>query len=72
MDGDNLLHKDRQGRRGGVVTLYVQQNLECIEDNCGNCGSRIECLWVKIQGVISKCDLTVDICYQPPNQDDKG
>ncbi|XP_040977090.1 uncharacterized protein LOC121232754 [Aquila chrysaetos chrysaetos] len=38
----------------------------------GDCGSPIECLWVKIRGVVSKGDLTVDICYRPPNQDDKA
>ncbi|KAK4812899.1 hypothetical protein QYF61_027293 [Mycteria americana] len=71
MDGYRLLWKDRQGRRGGIV-LYVKENLECIEVNCGDCGSPIKCLWVKIRGVISKGDLTVGICYQPPNQDDKA
>lgn len=33
-----------------------------------NCGSPIECLWVKIRGVISKGDLTISICYQSANQ----
>ncbi|GAB0188677.1 hypothetical protein GRJ2_001333000 [Grus japonensis] len=68
MDGYRLFHKDRQGRRGGVATLYVKENLECIEVNYGNCGSPIKCLWVKIRGIVSKGDLRVDICYRPPNQ----
>ena len=50
----------------------VKENLEYMEVNYGNYGSSIECLWVKIRGVISKGDLTVGICYQPPNQDDKA
>ncbi|GAB0210376.1 hypothetical protein GRJ2_003503400 [Grus japonensis] len=72
MDGYRLFRKDRQRRRGGGVMLYVKENLECIEVNYGNCGSPIECLCVKIRGVISKGDLTVGICYQPPKQDDKA
>ncbi|KAM6103455.1 uncharacterized protein LJ206_014212 [Theristicus caerulescens] len=57
MDGYRLFCKDRQGRKGGGVMLYVKENLECIEVN-GNCGSPIECLWVKIRGIVSKEDLT--------------
>ena len=72
MDGYRLFHKDGQGRRGGEVMLYVKNNLECIEVSYSNCGSPIECLCVKIRGVFSKGDLTVDLCYQPPNQDDKA
>ena len=63
MDGYRLFHKDRQGRRGGVVVLYVKENLGCIEVNYGDCGSPVECLWVKITGVISNGDLTIGICY---------
>jgi len=62
-------HKERQGRRG--VVLYVKENLECIELSYSDCGSPIECLWVKIRGVVSKGDIIIGICYRPPNQDDK-
>ena len=40
--------------------------------NYGDCGSPVERLWVKIGGVVSKGDLTVGVCYRPPNQNDKG
>ncbi|KAK4828724.1 hypothetical protein QYF61_000715 [Mycteria americana] len=72
MDGYRLFCKDRQGRRGGGVALYVKENLDCIEVNYSDCGSPIKCLWVKIRGFISKRDLTVGICYRPLNQDDKA
>ena len=72
MDGYWLFRKGRQGRRRGGITLYVKENLEKIEAGCGNSGSPITCLQVKIRGVISKGDLTVGICYQPPNQDNKA
>lgn len=52
--------------------LYVKENLECVEADSGDGGSPIKCLQVKIQRVISKWDLTVGICYQPPNQDNKA
>jgi len=68
----NLLHKDRQGRRGGWVMLYVKENPECTEFIYSDRGSRIKCLWVKIRGVVSKWDLTVGICYWPPDKDDKA
>lgn len=30
--------------------LCVRENLKCLEINCGNCKTPIECLWVKIRG----------------------
>ena len=63
MDGYKLFRKDRQGRRGGGVALYIKENLECIKVDYGACKCSIECLWVKVKGVISKQDLTVGICY---------
>lgn len=61
--------KDRQGGGRGGVTLDVKENLECVGVNCGDCGSPMECLCIE---VISKVDLTLDIYYQPPNQDRKA
>ena len=63
MDSYRLFRKDRQGKRGGGVTLYIKENLECIKVNYGDCECSIECLWVKIRGVVSKQDLTEGICY---------
>lgn len=31
MDGYRLLRKDRQGRRGGGMALYIAEGLECTE-----------------------------------------
>jgi len=44
MNSYRLFCKDRQGRRGGKVALYVKEHLEYIEVNYGDCGSPIECL----------------------------
>lgn len=47
-------------------------NHEHIEVNYSDYGSSIKCLWVKIRGDIPKGHLTLGICHQPANQDDKG
>ncbi|PKU34213.1 hypothetical protein llap_15484 [Limosa lapponica baueri] len=44
MDGYKHFRRDRQGRRGGGVALYVREDYECVELTEGN--GRIECLWV--------------------------
>ncbi|PKU32319.1 adaptin ear-binding coat-associated protein 1 [Limosa lapponica baueri] len=67
MDGYKLFRRDRQGRRGEGVALYVRESYECRELIEGN--SRVECLWVRIRGRASKTDIVVGVCYRPPNQD---
>ncbi|PKU48789.1 mitochondrial fission process protein 1 [Limosa lapponica baueri] len=67
MEGYKLFRRDRQGRRGGGVALYVREDYECVELTEGN--GRVECLWVRIKGRASKADIVVGVCYRPPNQD---
>ncbi|PKU29698.1 adaptin ear-binding coat-associated protein 1 [Limosa lapponica baueri] len=67
MDGYKLFRRDRQGRRGGGVALYVREGYECRELIEGN--SRVKCLQVRIRGRASKADIVVGVCYRPPNQD---
>ncbi|GAB0203241.1 mitochondrial enolase superfamily member 1 [Grus japonensis] len=43
MDGYKLFRRDRQGRRGGGVALYVKECFDCLELNDGD--DRVECLW---------------------------
>ncbi|KAK4820971.1 hypothetical protein QYF61_009437 [Mycteria americana] len=43
MDGYKLFRRDRQGRRGGGVALYVRECFDCLELNDGD--DRVECLW---------------------------
>lgn len=66
--GYRLFHKDRQGRRRGVVTFYVKKNLEGIQVNYGDSGSPIECLWFKIREVSSRGKLS----YWPADKGDKA
>ncbi|KAK4829639.1 hypothetical protein QYF61_005850 [Mycteria americana] len=68
MDGYEIFRRDRQGRRGGGVALYVRECLDSLELNDGD--DRVECLWVRIRGKAKKADIVVGICYRPPNQDE--
>ncbi|KAK4823371.1 hypothetical protein QYF61_001719 [Mycteria americana] len=68
MDGYKLFRRDRQGRRGGGVALYVRECFDRLELNDGD--DRVECLWVRIRGKAKKADIMVGVCYRPPNQDE--
>ncbi|KAK4806962.1 hypothetical protein QYF61_027329 [Mycteria americana] len=67
MEGYRLFRRDRQGRRGGGVALYVRERLDCtaltVSDNV------VENLWVRIRKVENKGDV-VGVYYQSPSQDD--
>ncbi|KAK4813675.1 hypothetical protein QYF61_019568 [Mycteria americana] len=69
MDGYKLFRRDRRGRRGGGVALYVRECLDSLELNDGD--DRMECLWVRISGKANKADIVVGVCYRPPNQDEE-
>ena len=43
MDGYKLFRRDRRGKRGGGVALYVRDFFDCIE--LDNCDDKVECLW---------------------------
>ncbi|PKU47468.1 rna-directed dna polymerase from mobile element jockey-like [Limosa lapponica baueri] len=47
MDGYKLFRRDRQGRRGGGVALYVREDYDCVELTEGN--GKVECLWHIVQ-----------------------
>ncbi|KAK4826884.1 hypothetical protein QYF61_012072 [Mycteria americana] len=69
MDGYKLFRRDRRGRRGGGVALYVRECLDSLELDDGD--DRVECLWVRIRGKANKADIVVGVCYRPPNQDEE-
>ncbi|KAK4806872.1 hypothetical protein QYF61_012593 [Mycteria americana] len=61
MDGYKLFWKDRKGRRGGGVALYVKEKFESMEVSYGDHKSSTECLWIKIRGIITKGDLMLAV-----------
>ena len=69
MDGYRLFKRDRQGRKGGGVTLYVKKECECMEINDGD--DRVESLWVRIKAKANKTDIIVGVCYRSPNQNEE-
>ncbi|KAK4832671.1 LOW QUALITY PROTEIN: hypothetical protein QYF61_024967 [Mycteria americana] len=69
MEGYKLFRRDRQGRRGSGVALYVREYFDCLEPDDGD--ERVECSWVRIRGKANKADIMVEVCYRPPNQDEE-
>ena len=69
MDGYKFFRKDRQGRRGGGMALYVKECFEVTELMTGD--NKVESLWVKIRGRADKADILVGVCYRPPSQDEE-
>ncbi|CAM2112663.1 unnamed protein product [Caretta caretta] len=70
MDGYKLFRKDRQGRKGGGVALYVREQYDCSELKY-EIAEKPECLWIKFRSVSNKGDVMVGICYRPPDQGDE-
>ena len=71
MEGHRLFRKDRQGRGGGGVTLYVSDQLECMELHLGMDEEPTESLWVRIKGRAGTGDIIVGVCYRPPTRKTK-
>ncbi|GAB0210021.1 mitochondrial enolase superfamily member 1 [Grus japonensis] len=72
MEGYRLFRKDRQGRRGGGVALYVNDHLECMELHLGMEEELTESLWVRIKGRAGAGDIIVGVSYRPPDQGDRA
>ncbi|GAB0180798.1 hypothetical protein GRJ2_000545100 [Grus japonensis] len=72
MEGYRLFRKDRQGRRGGGITLYVNDQLECMELHLGMDEEPTKSLWVRIKGRAGTGDIIVWVCYRPPDQGDQA
>ncbi|KAK4830250.1 hypothetical protein QYF61_009317 [Mycteria americana] len=69
-DGSKLFRRDRQGRRGSGVALYVRKCFDCLELNDGD--DTVQRLWVRIREKVSKADIMVGGCFRPPNQDEEA
>ncbi|PKU42582.1 adaptin ear-binding coat-associated protein 1 [Limosa lapponica baueri] len=70
MDGYKLFRRDRQGRRGGGVALYVRECFDCTELDSSD--DEVECLWVRMKGKANKGDFVLGVCYRPRNQDEEA
>ncbi|RMC06327.1 hypothetical protein DUI87_15758 [Hirundo rustica rustica] len=68
-DGNKLFRRDRKGRRGGGVALYIREAFDVmgIETN----DNEVKCRWVRIQGKANKADILLEVCYHPPSQEEE-
>ncbi|KAJ7398094.1 mitochondrial fission process protein 1 [Pitangus sulphuratus] len=69
VDGYILFRRDRQGRRGGGVALYLRESLDSVELEVSD--NMVECLWVRIRGKANKADILMGVCYRPSDQDEE-
>ncbi|PKU45166.1 mitochondrial fission process protein 1 [Limosa lapponica baueri] len=69
MSGYKLFRRNRQGRRGGCVALYIRELFDSIEIDSSD--EEVECLWVRVKGKANKGDFVLGVCYRPPNQDEQ-
>jgi len=69
MDGYKLFRRDRQGRKGGGVALYIKDCFDAEELGVGN--DKVECLWIRIRGKACRGNILVGVCYRPPSQDEE-
>ena len=72
MEGYRLFRKDRQGRQGQGVTLYVSDQLECMELHLGLDEEPTESLRVRIKGRAGTGDIIVGMCCRPPDKDERA
>ena len=68
VDGYKLFRRDRRGRRGGGVALYVRKWIDCEELCLRNSHDQVESLWLKIKDRSSKGHPVAGVCYRPPDQ----
>ncbi|PKU29971.1 hypothetical protein llap_19724 [Limosa lapponica baueri] len=71
MEGYRLFRKDRLGRQGGGVALYVNDQPESMELHLGMDEDPTESLWIRIKGSTGAGDVTVGVCYRTPDQGDR-
>jgi len=72
MEAYRLLRKDRQGRFGGGVSLYVSDQLEYMELRLDMDEQPTKSLWGRIKGRARTSGIIVGVCYRPPGQEDRA
>ena len=68
MDGYMLFRKDRLGRKGDGVALYVRGQLECLEFCLGMDDEPTESLCIRIKEQTNTGDIVVAVCCRLPDQ----
>jgi len=52
VDGYKLFRRDRQGRMGSNMALYVEECFDAVEFRAGN--DKVDFLWLRIRGKANK------------------
>jgi len=68
IDGYRLFRRDRRGRSGRGVALYIKKWMECEELPLKNSHKQVESLWVRIRDQGNKGNLVVGAYYRLPDQ----
>lgn len=69
MEGYRLFRKDRKGRRGGRVILYISDQLECVEVCLGMDEKPTDSLWIRIKERTRTDDIIGGVCYRLPDEE---
>lgn len=69
MDGYKFFRKDRQGKRGGGVALYINDQRESMELHLGIDEEMTESLRVRVKGKAGEGDIRVGACYRLSDQE---
>jgi len=70
LDGYRLFRRDRRGRRGGGVALYIKKTLQSEELFLKNNHEQVESLWVRIRERGNKGNLGAGVYYRLPDQEE--
>jgi len=68
IDGYQLFRRDRPGRMGGGVALYMKKWIECEELSLKGSHNQVESLWVRIRDQGNKGNLVAGVYYRWPDQ----
>jgi len=49
MDGYRLFGRDRRGRRGRRIALYIKISIQCEEVSLKNSHEQVQSLWAKVR-----------------------
>jgi len=69
VDGYKIIRRDRRGKSGSGVALYIRGCFDCRDLN--DCDDKVKCLWVRMRRKANKADILLGVCYRPPNQDEE-
>ena len=67
IDGYTLFHRDREGRRGGGIALYVRNNLNSYINTTIKTDRNTESLWIDV--ITGGKKFVVGLVYRPPDLD---